>query len=398
MFTRDTFRAGSDPSTLARAAKAWDNSLLDGGFLPAKPESEISEQLTPLFGDAEGMVFAADQRLIDKLNDCTGEDLIVASGICPLPPYYNSLMNQGMWNTEEGTCPLPMGAEEAIDFMISSPPPIMLANLIKAGGISPRTTVLIEETDFYAEWTLDKILNYTKEEITEDKKNELKARLRGFIEVEYSKNTECFERLRRITLGMDTVIGQLITFEDSDPSYADAVDEQVVKWRSMSGGDLLDESGLRAAAFYGMPLVRACSGLGLQGGVVVAEGVSNLVISNDSIPFNVARVRAFRQLANTDDVDRPMVAGFPAPRGSTSLYKGDSLDKMGPAESPVAWGGVAEMPERLGSKALALLAPGDRYLGEAILAAYFEPENEGFDILLAQSKRNIRYVLTGETS
>jgi hypothetical protein len=395
MLTRDIFRAGSDPSTLARAAGVWDSSLLDGGFLPDRPEAGISEQLTPLFGDAEGMVFATDQRLLDKLNDCAGEGLIVASGICPLPPYYNSLMNRGMWNTEEGTRPLPMGAEEAIDFMVSSPPPIMLANLIKAGGISPRTTVLIEETDFYAEWTLDKILNYTKEEITEDKKSELKARLRGFIEVEYSKNTECFERLRRITLGMDTVIGQLITFKDSDPNYADAVAEQVAKWRSMSGGDLLDENGLRAAAFYGMPLVNACLGLGLQEGVVIAEGVSNLVIPDDGIGFNTARIRAFRELAT--NINRPMIAGFPAPRGSVSLYKGDSLDRMGPADSPGVSGGVVEIPGRLGPKALALLAPGDRYLGEAILAAYFEPENEGFDRLLAQSERNIRYVLTGET-
>ena len=343
--TVEIYLRAIDPTAVASDAQfvnAPGNRTQGSVFVPELSLRDIvglQEQLEPVFGTASDQLFAVDPRLRELE---AGEPVVVASGICAFPMDYNARLNPSdgpgsarWYDSQSGELiVLSRDVDEAVQAIIENPPPLMIANLMKAGGLSPGPTVLIEEVRFYTDWMLDKLRANNGGALSEETVVNARARLGEYIRAQFVRNRLAFERLRRETFGTQD-LAPVTVIDDTAEAYQQCIDEQVERWqRELPEGNQLDVSALRAAAYYSAALQTAYRSLGVlrsDAKLIIAEGASNLIVPNNGTRFNDSRRAAFSALAAT--ANRPLVAFYPSPSLSPSIRK-----------EPLEAGAVAAVP------------------------------------------------------
>lgn len=325
-------------------------SLLAGSwFVPGQSLpgiEQIQEDIGSIFGAAKDQVFTVDREM-KYVTDTRG--VVVATGICALPMDYNRLVTPSepgtaQWINAESRQPfvLPQNIPAAVEQIIANPPPLSIANLMKAGGVARAKTILIEEVDFYTQWTMRKLrANAGTDQMSQTTTEAMATateQFRDFIRVQYDRNTAAFTRLRRLALGTSWSGQPLVRVVDSDPIYQQAIDEQSWRWRrDVPNGDQLDTDGLRVASFYSMASTRAFRGVGALSAneqLMIAEGAANVVVPKNGSNFNDTRRRLFAEILKSDI--RPLMAGYPSPTLGPRV-RGQALEALSVMQSPSSW-------------------------------------------------------------
>ncbi|HSX31142.1 MAG TPA: hypothetical protein VLE99_04455 [Candidatus Saccharimonadales bacterium] len=349
--TVEAYVRAADPATVVRDAEFFNspgNATERLTFVPGLYLAEINEvqrELSPVFGEAADQIMAVDRRLLNEMRVDT--PITVASGICPFPMSYNSLLSPAgrpgtaRWYNAETRKPilLPQDLRAAVDVIVANQPPLTVANLMKAGGLTKGPLVLMEEVRFYIDWMMEKLLanGAPGQSVSERVLESARGRLGGYVTQQYERNYRAFERLRRLALGVSE-LEPARRVADTWVYYRQARDEQIAKWRrDLRDGDGLDEAGLRVAAYYSEALPSAYKQLGLMhynGQLVIAEGAANLVVPNNGTAFNTARRVAFRDTVGRPEA--PRVVAYASPSAQVALRKGQ-LEAEPVTAGPSSW-------------------------------------------------------------
>lgn len=331
--TIETYMRTVDPPAMSgdEAFLTSDGNRSEGSiFIPQLPLSEIvgiQAGLEATFGDSSDQIFAVDPR-ITRVE--AGEPIVVATGICAFPMEYNAQLNPtggpgtaAWFNAETGEAlVLPKDISAAVQILVDNPPPITVANLMKAGGLSVAPPIVVEEVRFYTDWIAEKLAANSGQTMSDETMQPLREQLAGYVREQFIRNRAAFERLRQLTLGKEDLAPALIV-EDTMPAYRENIDEQVERWRrNLPDGAQLDIAGLRAAAYYSSALERAYRAAGVlpaDSRLVIAEGAGNVVVPRNGTAFNDARRVAFADLVRSSDM--PLLAVYPSPSTSSSLRK-----------------------------------------------------------------------------
>ncbi len=284
-------------------ATAWKEPLRYDGLIAEARKN---------FGPAAEEFMTSNEGLAEALGrGSLPDNVVVLGGFCALPKMVNSeLEPRGKPGSatlevvdssgQAQKLVLPQDLGESVQLLTNNPPPITLPGLVSAAAPTARRTILLAEVGFYTDWTLDKLVRNLRQQPSRAEIEEAQQALQGFFEQTYQRAVSAWDQMRR-TVMRGVEVGAVTQI--SDLAIKDSFEASLRDLGAKVGYEVADgpvDSAVKAAAFYGPPIVTALRDAGLMKPdelAVIAEAQVNVVIPKDDLPFNQARRQYFSRVA-----------------------------------------------------------------------------------------------------
>lgn len=275
---------------------------------------------------------------------------VMLSGVCAMPMLSNRLLEpsggpgSARIITENGPVRLPENFAEACQMFLENPPPLTLPNLLKAGGISPQRTILLAETSFYTDFTLNKLIRNCQVPPSSTMAAGVRRQLQEFFTKRYQFAFNAFSRMRDLVLAADSGVMPLMQVSDNDPVFAPLYEEQIRRYAMDRELTTRNKAAIQVAGYYSSAIVNAYRQANLLSAdtrAIIYEGLSNVVVPRTAAVFNVDRRAAFCAQVEREafwgdrdgqalDNSIPGLITVPAPRGRLGTLRAEAADSLDP--------------------------------------------------------------------
>lgn len=274
--------------------------------------SGLAEEARQKFGPSADEFMTVNEGLAEALGrGSLPDDIVVLGGFCALPKMVNSeleprgksgsaVLEVADSSGQTQKLVLPQNLGQSVQLLIDNPPPITLPGLVSTAAPTGQRTVLLAEVGFYTDWTLDKLVRNLRRQPSQTEMGEARQALQGFFEQTYQRAMAAWDQMRR-TVMRGAEVGPVAQISDLD--IKDSFESSLRDLGARVGYEVADgpvDSAVKAAAFYGPPIVAALRDAGLikpDELAVIAEAQVNVVIPKDDLPFNQTRRQYFSRVA-----------------------------------------------------------------------------------------------------